>query len=112
EIHHVARRKIWIAEQFLRGLAVIPLEPQAATHALKATTRFAEAFGTIRPDREVSDLARPAICAPPDLAVSVDAAANAGRQRHVEERRVSFAGAECGFGQCASVSVIVHEGGH
>src|SRR5437870_8731635 len=60
----------------------------------------------------MSDLAGPAIDAAPDLAVSVDAAANAGRERHVEERRVSLAGAECRFGQRTRVSIVVHHGGH
>jgi hypothetical protein len=60
----------------------------------------------------VADLAAIGIGAAPDAAIVIDAAADAGGKRHVEQRRVAASGAEAGLAQRAGVGVVIHDGGH
>ena len=98
-------------DQLPGGPAVIALQPQAAAHALEASARAAQALRAVRPDRQVPDLAAIGIRSAPHAPIFVDAAADAGRKSHVEERRVALARPEFGFADRARVGVVIHDRG-
>src|SRR5262245_61167897 len=93
----------------MRRAAVVALEPQPAAHSLKASARAAKTFGAVRTNREMADFAAVGIGAAPDLAAFEDAAADARRQRHVEERRHTYARAVQCFAQCAHIRIVIHD---
>ena len=93
------------------GFAVVALEPETAAHSFEASTRAAQAFRTVGPDREVPDLASVRIRTTPDTAVRINPAADARREGHVEEWGIAPARAEFGFAEGSYIGVVVHDGG-
>src|ERR1035437_7678567 len=71
----------------------------------------AQALRSIGADGEVPDLATVGIGAAPDAAVLPNAAADSGRQGHVEKRGAAPPGAEFGLSDGAHVGVVIHDGG-
>src|ERR1039457_5462182 len=60
---------------------------------------------------QVPDLPRVRIGSATDFAVRVDPAADARRERHVEQRRVPLPRPEFGFADGPHTCVVVHDGG-
>ena len=90
KIHDIPCHKRGILKQFRRRLAVIAFQPQTAAHSLEAAASAAQALRSIRPNREMPDLAGVGVSAANHTPAGNDATANARGQSHVEHRVTGF----------------------
>src|SRR5262249_39563311 len=112
QIDYVPADEGRVTQQFVRRAAVIALQPEAAAHAFEASVRAAKALGAIGLDIEVAEFTGPGVGSAENLPVDKNAAADSGRERHVEERRAALPCTVEIFAEGSSVGVIIHHDGN
>src|SRR6185437_7437068 len=112
QIGNVIAHEIVVFEQFGRLFAEIPLQPEAAAHALETTVSAAKTFRAAGMNRDVAELARPRIGAAIDSVFGNDTAPDASGERHIEKGPEAAARAVLTLAQRTGVRIVVHYRGH